>query len=134
MSAPFIVREIDHVVLATRDPARLEAFYTRILGCPVEKRQPRFGLTQLRAGRALIDLVESKDAAAGDTRARNMEHLCLRIEPFDGPALRAYLEERGLEVGDIADRYGAEGRGPSLYIADPDGNKIELKGPSSSRD
>jgi catechol 2,3-dioxygenase-like lactoylglutathione lyase family enzyme len=27
-------------------------------------------------------------------------------------------------------RYGAEGEGPSIYIEDPDGNTVELKGPA----
>jgi hypothetical protein len=33
-----------------------------------------------------------------------------------------------VEVGEVVDRYGASGTGPSLYITDPEGNVVELKG------
>ena len=60
---------------------------------------------------------------------RNLEHFALRIEPFDEPSLRARLLSLGVEPGEVATRYGAEGFGPSLYVRDPDGNVVELKGP-----
>ena len=47
--------------------------------------------------------------------------------------MRAQLEAAGLAPGELAERYGAEGMGPSLYIRDPDGNTVELKGPGSTR-
>ncbi len=58
-----------------------------------------------------------------------MDHLCLRVEPFDEAAIRERLAEAGVEAGETARRYGAEGFGPSIYIEDPDGNVVELKGP-----
>jgi len=35
----------------------------------------------------------------------------------------------GIDCGEVATRYGAEGNGPSIYFDDPEGNKVELKGP-----
>ena len=61
-----------------------------------------------------------------------MDHLCLRIEPFDEKDLRNHLTAHGVEVGEVASRYGAEGQGPSLYIRDPEANTVELKGPPYS--
>jgi glyoxylase I family protein len=131
---PFTIREIDHVVIRCADLDNMVRFYGAALGCPVEKEQRDLGLVQLRAGRALIDLLqvgakidrpESGPAGAG----RNMDHLCLRVEPFDPAALRHHLIENGARVGEEARRYGAEGFGPSLYFFDPEGNMIELKGP-----
>jgi hypothetical protein len=106
-----------------------------VLGCTVERRQEAIGLIQLRAGRSLVDLVpvdgelgRAGGAAPGE-EGRNLDHFCFRIEPFDEPALRRHLEAAGIQAGALATRYGAEGEGPSLYITDPEGNVVELKGP-----
>ena len=129
------IAAIDHIVLRTRDPGRLERFYCDVLGCTVEKRQPGFGLTQLRAGDALIDLVDANKQKlavpeASHAAARNLEHFCLRLARFDADALVAHLRAHGLEPGEVRERYGATGSGPSLYFDDPDGNTIELKAPA----
>jgi len=129
------VRDIDHIVLRVIDVDVMIDFYARILGCPVEKRQDDLGLVQLRAGRSLIDLVSIDGqlgrvgGAAPGPGGRNVDHFCLRVEAFDEPALRAYLQAAGVSVGEAGSRYGAEGEGPSIYIADPEGNTVELKGP-----
>ncbi len=135
MALPFAVRELDHVVLRIRDLDRSLAFYGDVLGCPVEKRQERIGLVQLRAGRSLIDLVPldgplgSAGGAGPGKEGRNVDHLCLRIEPFDAAAIAAHLRAHGIEPGKVESRCGAEGEGPSIYVDDPDGNVVELKGP-----
>ena len=129
------IEAIDHVVLRVRDSARAEAFYREVLGCVVERRREDLGLIQLRAGRSLIDLVDvagplgRQGGAPPEKERRNMDHFALRIEPFDEAGLRAHLQAHGVEAGEVATRYGAEGDGPSLYIEDPEGNTVELKGP-----
>ena len=133
-SIQFKVREIDHVVFRVADMERALAFYCGILGCREERRVDDTRLVQLRAGRSMIDLVDtSHPAVDGDAvatkDARNMDHLCLIVDPFDESVLRAHLLEHGTSAGKIASRYGAEGAGPSFYIEDPDGNTVELKGP-----
>lgn len=131
----FTVQGIDHVVLRVCDVESMIRFYQDVLGCAVERRKDDLGLIQLRAGRSLIDLVDvngelgQKGGAAPGTEARNMDHLCLRIDPFDEAQIRAHLRAHGVEAGELATRYGAEGVGPSLYIQDPEGNTVELKGP-----
>ena len=110
-------------------------FYGEVLGCPVERRKDDIGLVQLRAGASLIDLVpvDSLLGRAGGrapgAEGRNMDHFCLRVEPFDEAAIRRHLQERGVEAGPTESRYGAEGDGPSIYLTDPEGNTVELKGP-----
>ena len=132
------VRELDHVVLRVADVAAILAFYRDALGCPVERRQDDIGLIQLRAGRSLIDLVPVDGAlgraggAAPGKEGRNPDHFCLRVEPFDESAIRARLEAHGIDAGPLAARYGAEGEGPSLYLTDPEGNVVELKGPAET--
>ncbi len=133
------VRNIDHIVLRVRDVARMIAFYGDVLGCPVERRNEELGLTQLRAGAALIDLVEvdgklgRMGGEAPGPEGRNLDHFCLRIEPFEPEQLAAHLEAHGIDPGEVQRRYGAEGDGPSLYIQDPEGNTVELKGPPETR-
>jgi glyoxylase I family protein len=131
MPAPFAILGIDHVVLRATDPAALERFYIEVLGCALEKRQGT--LTQLRAGNALIDIVPADEAgpAGGSSRSggANLDHLCLRIDPFDAAAIARHLAAHGTACGAEALRYGAQGRGPSIYLTDPEGNGVELKGP-----
>ena len=133
--SPVDVLGLDHVVLRVADIEASLAWYRRVLGCTVERRIESFGLYQLRAGTNLIDLVpvaskagKPGGGAPGKTR-RNMEHFALRLAAFDEKKLRRYFKRRGIEVGEIARRYGADGHGPSLYLTDPDGNTVELKGP-----
>ena len=134
----FAVQGIDHVVLRVVDVEAMIRFYQDVLECAVERRLDDMGLIQLRAGSSLIDLVDvdselgQMGGAAPGAGGRNMDHLCLRIDPFDEPALRTHLQAHGVEAGDLATRYGAEGIGPSLYIEDPEGNTVELKGPPNS--
>ncbi len=132
---PFLVQRLDHVVLRVRDLDRSEAFYRTVLGCEVARRRDDLGLRHLRAGASMIDLVAvdgplgRRGGAAAGAGARNLDHLCLRVEPFDEAALVAHLAAHGLAPHGPATRnFGAEGDGLSLYLDDPDGNTIELKG------
>jgi len=130
----FTIREIDHVVIRCADLDNMVRFYGAALGCPVEKEQRDLGLVQLRAGRSLIDLlavggkIDRPDSGAPGA-GRNMDHLCLAIDRFELDALKVWLTSRGVEIGDYGSRYGARGQGPSLYMRDPEGNVVELKGP-----
>lgn len=132
---PFKLRQLDHIVLRVHDVAAMQAFYCDVLGCTEERRQDAIGLVQLRAGASLIDLVaiDSKlgrmGGAAPGKEGHNMDHLCLAVEGYDEAAIRAHLVAHGVRVGEVGSRYGAEGEGPSLYLYDPQGNMVELKGP-----
>ena len=138
---PFKLHTLDHVVLRIADLDRSLAFYVDVLGCSIEKRQEELGLIQLRAGASLIDLVPlagklGREGGAGPkAEGRNVDHFAIEIDPFDEAKIRAHLEDHGIAIGEIARRYGAKGFGQSIYIEDPDGNSVELKGPpeSSSR-
>lgn len=129
---------LDHLVLRVSDVDRSIAFYAEVLGCPVERRIDELGLVQLRAGDSLIDLVDvasplgKSGGGAADPQARNVDHFALRLARFDESAIREHLARLGVEAGDTGTRYGADGFGPSIYIRDPDGNTVELKGPPES--
>jgi len=122
----FTIRRLDHVVVNVTDFERALAFYCGVLGC-IEERRPMDTLVQLRAGTSMIDLMR-KDKVPGGS-APNMDHFAVVIDPFDEAAIRRHLESHGVAPGEVFTRYGAEGNGPSMYIHDPDGNMVELKGP-----
>ena len=129
------IKQLDHLVLRVTDLAAMLRFYTEVIGCPVEKIQENLGLYQLRAGGSLIDLVPvdgplgQKGGAAPGIEGRNMDHFCLQVEPFDADSIIAHLRGHGFDPAPVASRYGAKGQGPSIYVNDPEGNVLELKGP-----
>jgi len=136
---PFSIRCLDHAVLRVSNLERSVDFYTRVLGCEVKKRREDLGLVHLSAGVSMLDLVD----IAGKVGQRgggpvvpegpNMDHFCLRVDPFDAEAILAYLDrEQVKRLTDVEQRFGAEGTGPSVYIHDPDGNTVELKGPATT--
>jgi catechol 2,3-dioxygenase-like lactoylglutathione lyase family enzyme len=132
------VRGLDHVVLRVTHLVTSIGFYCDVLGCTEERRLDTLGLVQLRAGKCLIDLVEVASplgelgGKAPGADARNMDHFAVALEAFDEAAIRSHLEAHGVEPGEVSERYGANGNGPSMYIRDPDGNVVELKGPAGS--
>ena len=129
------IHGFDHIVLRTSALDAMLSFYTEVLGCTLERQlDPEIGLTQLRAGEAMIDLVSvdsqlgRQGGAAPDPQRRNLDHFCLQLLDFDESAIRAHLARHGISAGPLGTRYGAQGAGASRYIRDPDGTTVELKG------
>jgi catechol 2,3-dioxygenase-like lactoylglutathione lyase family enzyme len=132
------ILRIDHLVLRAANAPQLIEFYVQVLGCSVEREIADLGLTQLRAGDSLIDIVAA-DGELGrmnggppDPSARNLDHFCLRIEPFSEQMVRAHLTDHGVDGSQVRMVYGADGTGPSIYLPDPEGNTVELKGRPTS--
>ena len=138
MPNPIQPAGFDHIVLRIVDKQAMVAFYTDILGCTLDWDRPELGLTHIRAGASLIDLVTvdgrlgQMGGAAPGAEARNLDHFALAIRPFDEAAIRKHLAAHSVAIIDEGERYGAEGDGTSLYIQDPEGNTVELKGPSAA--
>jgi catechol 2,3-dioxygenase-like lactoylglutathione lyase family enzyme len=135
---PFRVLGIDHVVLRCTDLSAMQTFYCTALGFEVAKRNDALGLVHLRSRAAMIDLVSLEGplgragGAAPGVEGRNMDHLCLRIDPFDLTELSRYFEGFGVAPAEVRTRFGAEGDGVSFYIRDPEGNRVEIKGPAGA--
>ena len=129
------VRGIDHVVLRVRNIEAMRRFYCDVLGATHVAYRKEFGMSHLRVGASLIDLVEvngplgKTGGAAPGREGRNMDHLCLRVEPFDQDAIVGHLKRHRVPVGDIRPRFGPGGNGVSITVTDPEGNTVELKGP-----
>ena len=127
----FHVERIDHVVLRVRDLPGMVRFYEQALGFKVERTLERLSLVQMRAGASMLDLVKGERPPPNSVGGGgNMDHLCFRIEPFERSTIESRLSPLGITIGETVQRYGAEGTGSSVYFNDPEGNQIELKGPS----
>jgi glyoxylase I family protein len=135
MSHPIAIQGFDHIVLRVRDKDRMLDFYRGVLGLAVDWDRPDLGLTHVRAGAQMIDLVTldgplgRRGGAGPGLEGRNLDHFALQVRPFDEAAIRAHLAAHGVEIVEEGPRYGADGEGLSLYVRDPEGNVVELKGP-----
>ena len=128
------VTGIDHVVLRVRDAEASIAFYSGVLGCPVERRNEAIGLIHLSAGESLIDLVTldgklgARGGAGPGDEGRNLDHVCLRLADYDPKRVMAHLDAHGVAYDAPDSRYGAGGEAVTITLRDPDGNGIELRG------
>ncbi len=133
---PINITHIDHLVIRVNDLENMIAFYRDVLGCNLERGPGEAGLAQLRAGHSLIDLVDAggplgrQSGDRPDHAAPNMDHVCFQLQPWDADAIEAHLDRHGVSMGTVSSRYGASGMGPSVYLRDPEGNTVELKGTS----
>ena len=130
----FEIAGIDHIVLRTTKLSEMLDFYGNVLGCKVERETPEeVGLTQLRAGSALIDLitVDSQLGKPGGgppgATENNVDHFCLQLRPIQQSEIESHLRSHGIQFGDFELRVGAQGLGSSVYIKDPEGNIVELR-------
>lgn len=126
--APLHILGLDHIVLRTDRLEELLAFYRDALGCPMERVLGELGLYQMRAGSALIDVVDGRiwktQAGPGESL---YDHFCLQIGSSEPAPILAELDRLGIPHGDAEPRYGATGDGLSIYTTDPDGRTVELK-------
>ena len=138
MANPLVLAGLDHVVLRVHDIDAMLGFYRDALGCAVVKHNEPLGLYHLDAGGSMIDLVildgtrgQAGWAGAGPdptASGRNVDHIALKVRAFDPKAIQAHLLVHGIEAGEAVTRFGSEGDGPSMYLTDPEGNGVELKG------
>jgi glyoxylase I family protein len=137
MAHPIQIDGFDHIVLRVRDKGAMLGFYQGVLGLSIDRDRPELGLTHIRAGRQMIDLVTldgplgQRGGAAPGPEGRNLDHFALQVRPFDEATIRAHLTAHDVAVVEEGQRYGADGTGFSLYVRDPEGNTVELKGPSA---
>ena len=135
MGNPIAVNGFDHIVLRIRDKAAMLGFYEAVLGLSVDRDRPELGLTHVRLGPQMLDLVTVDGiigrlgGAGPGAEGRNLDHFAIQVSPFDEAAIRAHLAAHGVAIVEEGDRYGASGDGYSLYVRDPEGNTVELKGP-----
>ena len=108
---------IHHLLLQTSDLEKAEAFYLGFLGFGVKKRE------QFHDGRPLTVTTEGLGLTSGviGEAGSVVEHIAFSTSDIRGIAERAVAE--GIEV---VRELGPGPYGLTVYLADPDGNKIEL--------
>ena len=124
---------IDHVALRVSDLQRSIDFYTSVLGLKLERQRPELGLAHLRAGSTLIDLIAERPQNAETThRHLGLDHFCLCLNDFSTEQVATHLSAHRVHSGHPTLRYGATGDGYSIYLQDPDGHGVELRGQEAS--
>ena len=110
------VKGVMHLLMQVSDLKRSEDFYVNVLGFTVRKREP------FRDGRQLIVTDQGLGLTQGGPGdGRQVEHFAFEVE--DLAVSSEHLRRAGTKVlFDIA----PNSYGKSMYVADPDGNKIEL--------
>lgn len=123
---------IDHVALRVRDLEEMTAFYVERLGLSLDRRRDDLGLVHLRAGDVLLDLVAADGVlgrrSALKAKSANLDHLCLSVAAFDADDVASALRAIGASAEAPMHRYGAGGDALSIYLRDPEGNGLELRG------
>ncbi|MGI8538749.1 MAG: VOC family protein, partial [Rubrobacteraceae bacterium] len=68
------------------------------------------------------------DADFEGSEVGGYDHLALTVEGGSVDAMVKYLEKKGVEIErKFESIVGARGRGPAVYVRDPDGYRIEVK-------
>ena len=136
LKRPFEVSHLDHLVLRTTRLQEMADFYVLLGGYVARDVRSELGMLQIQLGRSMIDLIDVDDklgAAGGSApqdQGRNLDHFAVRIEPFDEASILSFCAQHDLSAQALPfNLYGADGLGPAVYVSDPDGNKVELKGP-----
>ena len=108
---------IDHVVLWVSDLERSKRFYIDLLGMTVHHESDWQSF--LWCGTQQVALFEQRN---GDSVNAGVElnHMAMRMDPTSYEAVKARLEEEGIEVG------GRQGDPTCVYFNDPDGHRLQL--------
>jgi catechol 2,3-dioxygenase-like lactoylglutathione lyase family enzyme len=129
----FKIISLDHIVLNVSDVDRSLAFYVDGLGLePVRldeyrRGEVKFPSLRINSG-TIIDLFAPKmRPSAAPRAAANLNHFCLVVDgDIDEIVARAGAMNAAIDEGPVK-VFGARGDGRSIYISDPDDNKIELR-------
>jgi catechol-2,3-dioxygenase len=116
-----------HVQLVVADVPASERWYATVLGMErlTAAEDDSYVALRHRPSRVVIVLTAGAASAVGGT----LDHLAFAVP--DGPTLAAWADEltaRGIAHPGVVDELGK----PSLVLADPDGNAVELVAPPGS--
>ncbi|MDQ5944183.1 MAG: catechol 2,3-dioxygenase [Patescibacteria group bacterium] len=122
------IKELGHIVLYVRDLEQSTNFYSDVLGWKKLPRQPGMPAQAFSSGRTHHELllIEVGDQAADkvDYLQLGLYHFGLKIGDTDEELKTAIeqLQKKGVTITGTANHHVTH----SVYIADPDGNQIEL--------
>jgi len=117
------IQSLGHAVIKVRNLARSEAFYSGVLGMPVINRTERMTFFSFGNHHDFAIAAVGDDAPQPEQQAVGLAHLAFCLgRDFDAlRAAKAQLDAEGIDTRPIE-----HGKTYSLYLADPDGNGIEL--------
>lgn len=129
------IAKLDHIVLNVRDVDRSLHFYGDILGLTPERveeyRAGRIGFPSVRVNEAtIVDLfpLKPQPAPAAEPFTENLNHFCLVWQDDAVESVIEYLKGHGISIDrPPSHAWGAQGRGTSIRVRDPDGNLVELR-------
>jgi catechol 2,3-dioxygenase-like lactoylglutathione lyase family enzyme len=121
-------RALDHVGLKVTDMDRSLRFYCDGLGLRLLRRKdnaPGIASAVLAVGTQEMNLFSNPDFAASptDDDPPGLDHFCLEVESASIDELLAALARAGIAV---AKQPVKRSDGVSLFVADPDGCRVEL--------
>jgi catechol-2,3-dioxygenase len=113
-TADIPVRGIEEIVFEVKDLDRSVAFYQNVIGLPLFSRGPQEAW--FRVGEQWLVLFTPDRVGSG-------QHFAFLIPPQDAERMRRALVAQGFPEETMQ-----QDEGLSVYVRDPDGNKIELYG------
>jgi catechol 2,3-dioxygenase-like lactoylglutathione lyase family enzyme len=119
-----VITNLAHACFTVSDLERSIKFYRDGLGLTpafdfVNENGRRFGLYLHAGGRNFIELFQGQLGERAE--GQSFRHICLEVDDIE--ATVQALRERGVEVSEI--KLGKD-RSYQAWIADPDGNRMEL--------
>jgi glyoxylase I family protein len=125
----FTYKGVDHIALVTKKLPAMKSFYLE-LGLTLEqegKAKAGYNVVTLRAGESLIDLFEASPTNPAPAANLSEGHFCLSATGSSIYDVIATLKRKGLEPTQAEVNNGSKGKGLSIWVRDPDGNKVEIK-------
>jgi glyoxylase I family protein len=126
----FTYKGVDHIALVTKKLEAMKKFYIESLGLTLEqegKGKAGYNVVTLRAGESLIDLFEASPTNPAPAANLIAGHFCLSATVTSIYDVIATFKRKGLDPSQAEVNSGAKGKGLSIWVRDPDGNKIEIK-------
>jgi catechol 2,3-dioxygenase len=120
------IQSLGHVVLKVRDRARAEAFYHGLLGLPVAARSDKLKMTFFSLGGTHHDFAVAEvgaDAPGAVREATGLSHVAFKLGDDLALLRKAKAELDAAGISSVAANHDVS---KSLYVSDPDGNRIEL--------
>ena len=118
------ITKVGHVVLGCRDPQASIKFYTENLGMELVQFNQEFQMAFFSFGERDHDIAVIKVPEDQPVGSAGLTHTALQIEGGEAELRELYqrLKAHGVTVDLTADHFLTK----SVYVFDPDGNRLEL--------
>jgi glyoxylase I family protein len=116
-----MIRGLEHIAIATPEPARLAQWYVDTLGFVVNYQSPRTTFVKAPNG-SMIEMITAEGPRPEQTSKQpGLRHLALEVDDFE----TTYQNLRGKNVK-FVDEPGGKGGAKTVFFEDPEGNLLHL--------